>query len=248
MSECMDVDEAPGKSISSDGAIINHSTIGILPIKKHLLNTPPQKRRHSMIRRPQSSLIKRKLNHTNHNIKRLSLVSLKPLNQQSPNNSKSSNNSNHSPNNKRIKRPRLSISRPTKTINITKNRNNTKRLSLSSISKYNAIKNTNDELFDGASTKSIEISFVSSPSSNSSFIYNITNNFNDIQNDIDKNKMKQIKFEKAKIHLEIGKLRLEKTYYSQIVQSIKNIVVNQNTNDINNELLQRLKHIVDFEH
>eukprot|EP00483_Globobulimina_turgida_P010460 UN10481 len=195
-----------------------------------------------MIRRPRSSLKRSRVRIIN--FKRLG--SLNPI-AQSPNNSSTSSNysvkSNYS-RKSRIKRPRLSICRPSKTVSRT-NQISNKRFSLSCISKYNMI-TTTDDLFDSVSAKSFEsqhtanskLSFISSPSSNkSSYLAAKT------QHDLNEDKIKKLKFQNAKLHLQIDKLQLEKTYYADLVKSITNMVAKHN-NNINNALTQRLKHIL----
>eukprot|EP00483_Globobulimina_turgida_P000699 UN00699 len=211
--ECMDT-----------ATTIQVSTIGILPKNRNLLLFTPQKTQKLMIRRPRSTLKKARTN----NCKRLLLNPIA----QSPNNTSTSSNHSIKSNcsgKSRIKRPRLSISRPSKAVN-KRNQTNNKRLSLSSISEYNMITLTrNGVLFDSVSAKSVEsqqtanskISFISSQSSNQSSSFNISNT----QHDINHDKIKKIKFENAKIHLQIDKLRLEKMYYAQILKSITDIVI-----------------------
>eukprot|EP01083_Nonionella_stella_P068283 181197_1 len=250
--QCMDVDEVSecdNKHDSEQDEIsdpMGVSTIGMLNTNINLL-TPP-KNKSSMVRRPRSS-IKRPRS----SIKRLSLASLAPISQLSSQKSCSnsptlSNKSSASNSNikTRIKRPRLSISRPTRTMNRT---NNTKRLSLTSISGPML---ESDDYLDALSTKSGEsqqtiiskISFVSSPSSNRSS--SLTTNSAHLKREHTQNTIHKIKFANAKIHLEIDKLQIEKKYYKGIVESIKNVVIAGNS-DANQALTQQLNNILDAE-
>eukprot|EP00486_Rosalina_sp_Unknown_P006768 CAMPEP_0201578524 /NCGR_PEP_ID=MMETSP0190_2-20130828/25426_1 /ASSEMBLY_ACC=CAM_ASM_000263 /TAXON_ID=37353 /ORGANISM="Rosalina sp." /LENGTH=155 /DNA_ID=CAMNT_0048011799 /DNA_START=368 /DNA_END=835 /DNA_ORIENTATION=+ len=127
-----------------------------------------------------------------------------------------------------------------------------------------------DEYFETMSTKSIEsqqtvnskISFISSQSSNrSSYAWTDgTGNNNgghghgQLMADQDEKKIKQMKFENAKIHLNIEQLKLEKLYYEQILKSVEDIVINKNENndkyqlDQNgyqcNSLIEQIQHVL----
>ena len=91
-----------------------------------------------------------------------------------------------------------------------------------------------DEYFDTMSTKSMDsqqtvnskISFMSSQSSNrSSFMYNNNNVGSKLMTNEDQQKIKEMKRENAKIHLNIEQLKLEKKYYVDIIKSIGDVII-----------------------
>merc|ERR1712228_929068 len=134
-----------------------------------------------------------------------------------------------------IRRPRLSINRPTRTVKKT---NVNKRLSLSSISKHmvtsDDISNKKDDYFETMSNKSTEsrysvnskISLVSS-ASNRSIFTNSTNGYHTPitckEDEIKQEKMKEMKLKNAELDLQIEKMKIEKEFYANIIQSIKSI-------------------------